>query len=52
MLNLKSLLKGKKSVQIDFNEEEYKKLIELVFAGEWVLTHDIDVNNPYDAIRK
>lgn len=51
MLNLKSLLKSKKSVQIEFNEDEYKKLIELVFVGEWVLTHDVEVNNPYDPIR-
>jgi|GEM_PF-2206278 len=50
MLNLKKLLKGK-SAQIEFNEAEYKKLIELVFVGEWVLTHDIETNNPYDPIR-
>ena len=33
MLNLKTLLKSKKSVQIEFSEDEYKKLIELVFVG-------------------
>ncbi|HCS63072.1 MAG TPA: hypothetical protein DIW64_02725 [Cellvibrio sp.] len=51
MFNFKTLLKGKKSVQIEFSEDEYKKLIELVFVGEWVLTHDVEVNNPYDPIR-
>lgn len=51
MFNLKTLLKGKKSVQIEFSEDEYKKLIESVFVGEWVLTHDVEVNNAYDLIR-
>lgn len=48
---LKNLFKGKKSIQIEFSESELKQLIELVFAGEWVLTYDIEVNNPYDPIR-
>ena len=51
MFNIKKLLKPNKTVHIEFNQEEYKKLIELVFVGEWILTHEVEVNNPYDPIR-
>ena len=51
-MNLKNLFtKKSKTIELDLSKDEYKKLVELVFVGDWVLTGHIEGKDPYDSVR-